>query len=45
MKAYKTVRGSAVKHVKAALPALGALVQTTWVKAASRVTVRRLEHS
>jgi hypothetical protein len=28
VKAYKTVRGSAVKHVKAALPALGALVQT-----------------
>jgi hypothetical protein len=27
VKAYKTVRGSAVKHVKAALPALGALVQ------------------
>jgi hypothetical protein len=26
-KAYNTVRGSAVKHVKAALPALGALVQ------------------
>ena len=25
--AYKTVRGSAVKHVKAALPALGVLVQ------------------
>jgi len=27
VKAYNTVRGSAVKHVKAALPALGALVQ------------------
>jgi hypothetical protein len=27
VKAYKTVRGSAVKHVKAALPALGELVQ------------------
>ena len=27
VKAYKTVRGSAVKHVKAALPALGGLVQ------------------
>ena len=27
VKAYKTVRGSAVKHVKAALPALGTLVQ------------------
>ena len=27
VKAYKTVRGSAVKHVKAALPALGALIQ------------------
>lgn len=27
VKAYKTVRGSAVKHVKAALPALGQLVQ------------------
>ena len=27
VKAYKTVRGSAVKYVKAALPALGALVQ------------------
>lgn len=27
VKAYKSVRGSAVKHVKAALPALGALVQ------------------
>jgi len=27
VKAYKTVRGSAAKHVKAALPALGALVQ------------------
>ena len=27
VKAYKTVRGSAIKHVKAALPALGALVQ------------------
>jgi hypothetical protein len=27
VKAYKTVRGSAVKHVKAALPALGALVE------------------
>jgi hypothetical protein len=27
VKAYKTVRGSAVKHVKAALPALGALLQ------------------
>ena len=27
VKPYKTVRGSAVKHVKAALPALGALVQ------------------
>ena len=27
VKAYKTVRGSAVKHVQAALPALGALVQ------------------
>jgi hypothetical protein len=27
IKAYNTVRGSAVKHVKAALPALGALVQ------------------
>ena len=27
VKAYNTVRGSAFKHVKAALPALGALVQ------------------
>jgi hypothetical protein len=27
VKAYNTVRGSAVKHVKAALPALGVLVQ------------------
>jgi hypothetical protein len=27
VKAYNTVRGSAVKHVKAALPALGTLVQ------------------
>ena len=27
VKAYKTVRGSAVKHVKAALPALGTVVQ------------------
>jgi hypothetical protein len=27
VKAYKTVRGSAAKHVKAALPAVGALVQ------------------
>ena len=27
VKAYKTVRGSAVKHVKAAVPPLGALVQ------------------
>jgi hypothetical protein len=27
VKAYKTVRGGAVKHVKAALPALGTLVQ------------------
>jgi hypothetical protein len=27
VKAYNTVRGSAVKHVKAALPALGGLVQ------------------
>jgi hypothetical protein len=27
VKAYKTVRGSAAKHVKAALPGLGALVQ------------------
>jgi hypothetical protein len=27
VKAYNTVRGSAVKHVKAALPALGALMQ------------------
>jgi hypothetical protein len=27
VKAYKSVRGSAVKHVKAALPALGTLVQ------------------
>jgi hypothetical protein len=27
VKAYNTVRGSAAKHVKAALPALGALVQ------------------
>ncbi|HVT66136.1 MAG TPA: hypothetical protein VHF26_00195 [Trebonia sp.] len=27
VKAYNTVRGSAVKHVKGALPALGALVQ------------------
>lgn len=27
VKAYKTVRGSAAKHVKAALPALGDLVQ------------------
>jgi len=27
VKAYNTVRGSAIKHVKAALPALGALVQ------------------
>jgi hypothetical protein len=27
IKAYNTVRGSAVKHVKAALPALGVLVQ------------------
>jgi hypothetical protein len=27
VKAYNTVRGSAVKHVKAALPELGALVQ------------------
>jgi hypothetical protein len=27
VKAYKTVRGSAVKHVKAGLPALGQLVQ------------------
>jgi hypothetical protein len=27
VKAYNTVRGSAVKHVKAALPALGRLVQ------------------
>jgi Family of unknown function (DUF6918) len=27
VKAYNTVRGSAVKHVRAALPALGALVQ------------------
>jgi len=27
VKAYNTVRGSAVKHVKAALPALGALVE------------------
>jgi hypothetical protein len=27
VKAYKTVRGSAAKHVKAALPALGTLVQ------------------
>lgn len=27
VKAYKTVRGSAIKHVKAALPALGQLVQ------------------
>jgi hypothetical protein len=27
VKAYNTVRGSAVKHVKAALPALGALAQ------------------
>lgn len=27
VKAYNTVRGSAVKHVKTALPALGALVQ------------------
>ena len=27
VKAYKSVRGSAVKHVKAALPALGQLVQ------------------
>ena len=27
VKAYKTVRGSAAKHVKAALPAVGALVE------------------
>jgi len=27
VKAYNTVRGGAVKHVKAALPAVGALVQ------------------
>jgi hypothetical protein len=27
VKAYNTVRGSAAKYVKAALPALGALVQ------------------
>ncbi len=27
VKAYNTVRGSAVKHVKAALPAVGTLVQ------------------
>jgi hypothetical protein len=27
VKAYNTVRGSAAKHVKAALPALGTLVQ------------------
>jgi hypothetical protein len=27
IKAYNTVRGSAIKHVKAALPALGTLVQ------------------
>ena len=27
VKAYNTVRGSAAKHVKAALPAVGALVE------------------
>jgi hypothetical protein len=27
VKAYKTVRGSAIKHVKAALPATGAMIQ------------------
>ena len=36
VKAYKTVRGSAVKHVKAALPALGELVQRYMERDTSR---------
>jgi hypothetical protein len=46
VKAYKTVRGSAVKHVKAALPALGALVQKYMALDArtGRVPVRRFAY-
>jgi hypothetical protein len=40
VKAYNTVRGSAVKHVKAALPGLGALVQKYMVLRAGKGTTR-----
>jgi hypothetical protein len=40
VKAYNTVRGSAVKHVKAALPGLGALVQKYMVLGAGQGTTR-----